>query len=328
MGRKNRFKIWRAFLLGIAVLVGSQTALLAEKLPPAREIISRMVTRMSEVNKDEATTLDGFQGIFSFNIKLAPSVYQTVKIPLSSILNREVGPELSGAGTFKVKFDDTSQDWRDGRFFLEVSSNQFSFLFLRNKNEFTFFSPQLNLKVVKDDLARITEMVGKNYSNVPQIPYFPPPTPPDRKLSTLLRMLVDKIYTDSDRITRAAKVTKFTAGGGADCYRLTFPGEKKETIQLDVRPDNFTPVSLKVLSAKEDFTIQAEFPKPKTEKVSLFNYLPVKILLTGKHQGNTASLEVKEIRYNSFLSEDDFCLKEINLTEFLGFICLKAFVGK
>lgn len=326
MRGKNRFKIWRAFLLGIAVLVGSQTALLAEKLPPATEIISRMVTRMIEVSKDEATTLDGFQGIFSFNIKLAPSVYQTVKIPLSSILNREVGPELSGAGTFKVKFDDTSQDWRDGRFFLEVSSNQFSFLFLRNKNEFTFFSPQLNLKV-KDDLARITEMVGKNYSTLPQIPFLQLPTPPDRNLSSLLQKLADRLYTDSDRIAREAKVTKFTAGG-SDCYRLTFPGEKKETIQLDVRPDTFTPVCLKVLSAKKDFTLQAEFPKPKTEKVSLFHYLPVKILLTGKHQENTASLEVKEIKYNPFLSEDDFCLKEINLTEFLGFLYLKAFVGK
>lgn len=320
--RKN---LLAAVLAG--VLVAGPVTVRADQ-PSLADVCRRAAEVMEAAAAAGTMDLNGLQAAFTFDLELDGAVYQAVRLPFSGIFNRDFAPRLTGAGSFRVDFGPADDENGAGRrMLLELSSNQLSFLFLRDGEDLAIFSPQFNA-LVKDDFARLARTFEENRSAVPGLSAVQLPEVGGRerdvtvhleRLAAAIRLLGTTLPADR----RPEKVSFHES----DCYLLTFPGERGERNRLAVYADSATPAWLETVDAAGTMTTRLEFPAPRPGPVAIRHYLPAAVSVEGTRDGNRIALRFDRLRYNPFLGEEDFRLREVNLAEFLGMVYLRAASG-
>ena len=315
---------------GILAFVLPATARAASEPPPAREILARVAGVMEEAAGRDTMLIRNVQARFVFELGLANDIYQALKGPLSGILNREFLPTARGSGFIHFDPGATTEGGNSPRTLLEVSSNQFAFLLLRDGPEITLFSPQLNA-MVRDNIDRFSRAFRENSALLPGLPGVKMPAtrtrlPGNGDVPLTLRLVATALRRAADTADPAEKAT-VVPGRNKECFRLTLPAAREGRLTLDVYADSYVPAFARLVDATGDRTLELTFSDPAGDPVAPDHYLPAGASFSGRHNGSRVSIRANHIRYNPPVEETGFALRETNLDEFMGVIYLRALSG-
>lgn len=303
--------------------------------PAASEVLRGTVRAMERAAAAGPIELKTVSARFAFRVDIGHDNLSFVRNNLSPLLKRDISRRFDGTGSFVasrqvVKSTRRGEPDREtNSLFLEVSSNQLSFALMRRDDDFTFYSPQLNV-VLRDSFRKVVEEIERNRRILP--PAWPSgdilPAAGAGDFAERLLDLSGRLREVADRPEMDTPVAR-TSFAGRENYRFEFPWDGGARAVLQVYAGSGLPSVAWVHGPAGETTATFIFPRfDPNEMLSYKAFLPDQVSFAGIRDGGAFDFSMERIRYNQPAPADDFTLRELDMSEFLPFLFFRAMMSR
>jgi len=298
----------RKFFISLLFLVIFNISLFAGDEIKISEIMKKIENNIENVKDGE---VKNFTGDIYFKLSFGKNTYMTIKPYMEKIFEREIPEEINIKGKFIGSFSTGKLD----NFLIKGNSEIGSFIFMTKGDNFKLLLPDLQIQI-EDKISTVNEFAKQNKDIKKEIDKLKAP-----KIDFYINKV--KLKKGLDELNKMISniEVKNKKEGDENLYAFDVDLGK---INVLVYEKYYT--IKEITFSNRSGNLIFSFPKPKNEtNITLFNFLPEKVNLDIKNGNDILNLKLENLKYNRFLDENDFKIRNLNFPELLNYIYFKLF---
>ncbi len=278
------------------------------------EIIDNFFNQLKSLKeKAQFLRIETIETKISGEINFSDETFNTLKIPLQKIFQKEISKDLKLNGYFRGKISSESEKFEFSHLYIYIFSDLESLVFSQVGNDIQILVPSLGV-ILKDKKQNVENFINSQKTEELNTKSGPLPV-------NFLSSFFEYLATKEEKIKEKIKFEKESKREGIKVLIYNYPIEGGNII-IEIFDKLYTFSQVKIVNNKEKVELTLYYSIPEKE-IKVSSYLPEVITFKSEKDKNKLILNFSDIQYNKLFSENDFRIKEMNFPELITSIYMK-----